>query len=96
MPGWLTGRAPRALVQLETLVGTLEDSFTSSEMVMSSSPASPRAMATLKAEKDRRQQLLRQLTQACLIHRRQPDTSCLDRALRADRPLLACSVCVYS
>jgi hypothetical protein len=66
LPAWLTGRAPRALVQLETLVGTLEDSFTSSEMVMSSSPASPRAMATLKAEKDRRQQLLRQLTQACL------------------------------
>lgn len=50
-------------MQLGTLVGTLEDSFTSSEMVMSSSPASPRAQATLKAEKDRRQQLLRQLTQ---------------------------------
>lgn len=55
-----------ARTQLETLVGTLEDSFTSSEMVMSSSPASPRAMATLKAEKDRRQQLLRQLTQVRL------------------------------
>lgn len=54
-------------VQLETLVGTLEDSFSSSEQMLSNSPAvaSPRALATLKAEKGRRQTLLKKLTQVC-------------------------------
>jgi len=51
--------------QLEMLVGTLEDSFSSSEQMLSNSPAtaSPHALATLKAEKRRRQTLLKKLTQ---------------------------------
>jgi hypothetical protein len=72
-------------------VGTLEDSFTSSEMVMSSSPTSPRARATLKAEKDRRQQLLRQLTQV-----RPPTVPDNSASVSFVRPeILACGlVCV--
>jgi len=62
----LTGAA--CAWQLEALIGTLEDSFSSSEQVLSSSPASPAFTATLRAERDRRQQLLRQLTQVCVAN----------------------------
>ena len=49
---------------MEALVGTLEDSFSVSEHILAGSPAiaSPRALASLKAEKGRRQQLLGRLT----------------------------------
>ena len=53
---------PCVILQLEALVGTLESSFSSSEHMLSSSPASPTALANLKAEKDNRQRLLHQLT----------------------------------
>ncbi len=48
-------------------MGTLEDSFSSSEQVLSSSPASPGVTATLRAERGRRQQLLCQLTKVCAL-----------------------------
>ena len=57
-------------LQLEALAGTLEDSFTATEHILSASPSSPRAMATLQAEKARRQHLLSQISKVCHVRQR--------------------------
>ncbi|KAJ1492312.1 hypothetical protein T484DRAFT_1771569, partial [Baffinella frigidus] len=49
--------------QLEDLMGTIEDSFASTEETLSASAQSPRTQGKLRTEKDRRQKLLSQLSQ---------------------------------
>jgi hypothetical protein len=49
--------------QLEELMGTIEDSFASTEQTLSVSAQSPRTQGKLRTEKDRRQKLLSQLSQ---------------------------------
>jgi len=59
-----------ALAQLEELVGTIEDSFASTEQTLDEKARSPRTQGKLQAEKMRRQKLLGKL--AKLISSSQP------------------------
>ena len=75
---------------MEALVGTLENSFSVSEHILAGSPAiaSPRALASLKAEKGRRQQLLGRLTRV----RPAPSLPAIARA----RVRVRCGWCVLT